>query len=79
MREQIDYLRNLLLPSPTPVVARTQHNLILYLSSRPQNEYMQAVHYQGLHLPYKPLESTLPDEKLFIEIVFAENSSRPNA
>ena len=31
------------------------------------------------HLPYKPLESTLSDEKLFIEIVFAENLSRPNA
>ena len=28
---------------------------------------------------YKPLESTLSDEKLFIEIVFAEDLSRPNA
>ena len=26
----------------------------------------------SLHLPYKPLESILPDEKLFIEIVFAK-------
>jgi len=26
----------------------------------------------SLHLPYKPLESTLSDEKLFIEIAFAE-------
>ena len=77
MREQIDYLRNLLLPSPTPVVARTQHNLILYLSSRPQNEYMQAAHYQGLHLPYKPLESTLSDEKLFIEIDCAKKFVTP--
>ena len=34
---------------------------------------------QSLHLPYKPLESTLSDENLFIEIVFAENLSRPNA
>ena len=30
----------------------------------------------GLHLPYKPLESTLSDEKLFIEIAFAEYFSR---
>ena len=29
-----------------------------------------------LHLPYKPLESTLSDEKLFIEIAFAEYFSR---
>ena len=34
---------------------------------------------QSLHLPYKPLESTLSDEQLFIEIVFAQNLSRPNA
>ena len=33
----------------------------------------------SLHLLYKPLESTLSDGKLFIEIVFAENLSRPNA
>ena len=30
----------------------------------------------SLHLPYKPLESTLSDEKLFIEIAFAEYFSR---
>ena len=29
-----------------------------------------------LHLPYKPLESTLSDEKLFIEITFVEYFSR---
>ena len=29
----------------------------------------------SLHLPYKPLESTLSDETLLIEIVFAENLS----
>ena len=34
---------------------------------------------QSLHLPYKPLESTLYDEKLFIEIVFMQNLSRPYA
>ena len=34
---------------------------------------------RSLHLPYKPLKWTLADEKLFIEIVFAENLSRPNA
>ena len=34
---------------------------------------------RSLHLPYKPLESTLSDEKLFIEIVFAQNLSCPNA
>ena len=34
---------------------------------------------RSLHLPYKPLESTLSDEKLLIEIVFAENLPRPNA
>ena len=34
---------------------------------------------RSLHLPYKPLESTLSDEKLFIEIVCAENLSRSNA
>ena len=32
-----------------------------------------------LHLPYKPSESTLSDEKLFIETVFGQNLSRPNA
>ena len=31
----------------------------------------------SLYLPYKPLESTLSDEKLFI--VFVQNLSRPNA
>ena len=31
----------------------------------------------ALHLPYKPLESTISDEKLFIEIAFAEYFSRP--
>ena len=30
----------------------------------------------SLHLPYKPLESALSDEKLFIEIAFAEYFSR---
>ena len=30
----------------------------------------------SLHLPYKPLESTLSDEKLFIETAFAEYFSR---
>ena len=30
----------------------------------------------SLHLPYKPSESTLSDEKLFIEIAFAEYFSR---
>ena len=30
----------------------------------------------SLHLPYKPVESTLSDEKLFIEIAFAEYFSR---
>ena len=30
----------------------------------------------ALHLPYKPLESTISDEKLFIEIAFAEYFSR---
>ena len=30
---------------------------------------------RSLHLPYKPLESTLSHEKLFIEIGFAENLS----
>ena len=30
----------------------------------------------SLHLPYKPLESTLSDAKLFIEIAFAEYFSR---
>ena len=34
---------------------------------------------QSLHLPYKPLESTLSDEKLFIKIVFVENLSCSNA
>ena len=34
---------------------------------------------RSLHFPYKPFESTLSDEKLFIEIVFAQNLSRPNA
>ena len=33
---------------------------------------------RSFHLPYKPLESTLSDEKLFIEIGFAENLSRPD-
>ena len=30
----------------------------------------------SLHLPYKPLESTLSNEELFIEIAFAEYFSR---
>ena len=30
----------------------------------------------SLHLPYNPLESTLSDEKLFLEIAFAEYFSR---
>ena len=30
----------------------------------------------SLHFPYKPFESTLSDEKLFIEIAFAEYFSR---
>ena len=30
----------------------------------------------SLHLPYKSLESTLSDEKLFLEIAFAEYFSR---
>ena len=34
---------------------------------------------RSLHLPYKPSESTLSDEKLFIETVFGQNLSRTNA
>ena len=34
---------------------------------------------RSLHLSYKPSESTLSDEKLFIETVFGQNLSRPNA
>ena len=34
---------------------------------------------RSLHLPYKPLESTLSDEKLFIGIVLAQNLSRTSA
>ena len=34
---------------------------------------------RSLHLPHKPLESTFSDEKLFIEIVFAQNLSRMSA
>ena len=33
---------------------------------------------RSLYLPYKFLESTLSDEKLFLEIVSAKNLSRPN-
>ena len=33
----------------------------------------------SLHLRYKPLESTLSDEKLFIKIVFRQNLSRTSA
>ena len=32
-----------------------------------------------LHLPYKPLEPTLSDEKLFLGIVLAQNLSRTSA
>ena len=38
--------------------------------------YCQEPITSSLHLPYKPLESTLSDEKLFIEIAFAEYFSR---
>ena len=34
---------------------------------------------RSLHLPYKPPESTLSGEKLFIETVFGQNLSRTNA
>ena len=37
--------------------------------------YQQEPITRSLHLPYKPLESTLSDEKLFIEIVLAQNLS----
>ena len=42
-------------------------------------KFIQESITRSLHLPYKPLESTLSDEELFIEIVFAENLPRPNA
>ena len=34
---------------------------------------------RSLHLPYKPSESTLSDEKIFIETLFGQNLSRTNA
>ena len=43
------------------------------------NKRLQELITRSIHLPYKPLESTLCDEKLFIEIVFAETLSRPGA
>ena len=47
-------------------------------SNRVSNQLQEPI-TRSLHLPFKHLESTLSDEKLFIEIVFAENLSRPNA
>ena len=44
----------------------------------PMNKTNQEPITRSLHPPYKPLKSTLSDEKLFIEIVLAENLSRPN-
>ena len=71
-----------------PVVLLTVNtSYLLYLLGRKGGAAVRALasHQCGpgqqpitwsLHLPYKPLESTLSDEKLFIEIAFAEYFSR---
>ena len=63
-------------------VSNTRHpTLNEYVSSEKLHVYLfiQEPITRSLHLPYKPSESTLSDEKLFIETVFGQNLPRPNA
>ena len=50
-------------------------SIINYTACVITDSYQEPITW-SLHLPYKPLESTLSDEKLFIEIAFAEYFSR---
>ena len=51
----------------------------MFIAFSDNERFRQEPITRSLHLPYKPLESTLSDEKLFIDVDFAENLSRPNA
>ena len=59
--------------------AELGHFTLLFFKNRQRNEQREEPITRSLHLPYKPLESTLPDEKLFTEIFFPENLSRQHA